>query len=71
VARVEPRAVYAGTELEMGCPVYDEEGKDELVIGMGSLSEAEGGGRAPPERKEGQSERSSGRDVPVDDEGDK
>lgn len=31
----------------------------------------EGGGREPPERKDGQRERSSGREVPVDDDGDK
>jgi hypothetical protein len=38
---------------------------------MGVSSGLVGGGSAPPERKEGQRERSSGRDVPVADDGER
>ena len=45
-----------GTELEVGYVV------------VSSLA-GSGGGNAPPERKDGQSERSSGRDEPPDADG--
>jgi hypothetical protein len=71
VDRVELRALYAGTDLEVGQVVKGDEGKGEFVVKGGSVSEVEGGGRTPPERKEGQRERSSGREVPVDEDGER
>ena len=53
----------AGTELEVGCEEYDE-------ADDGSRFALMGGGRAPPERKDGQRDLSSGSDVP-DESGDK
>jgi len=38
---------------------------------MAIPSAVEGGGREPPDRKEGQRERSSGSEVPVEDEGER
>jgi hypothetical protein len=58
--------VYAGTELEVGCAC----GVKELVESR-SDEELGGGGSAPPERKEGHRERSSGREVPVEEEGER
>jgi hypothetical protein len=48
-----------GTELEVGCAAVSV-----TVSPAGS-----GGGSTPPERKDGQSERSSGRDEPPDADG--
>jgi hypothetical protein len=53
----------AGTELEVGWEGYAE-------AASGSRFELVGGGRAPPERKDGQRDLSSGSDVP-DESGDR
>lgn len=55
----------AGTELDVGCEGYRELFALPLRIPSSAF------GSEPPERKEGQRDRSSGREVPVDEEGDR
>jgi hypothetical protein len=60
--------LYAGTELEVGWIGFIGDVGDVGEVGdVGS----EGRGSVPPERKEGQRERSSGRDVPVEEDGER
>jgi hypothetical protein len=64
-ARDVPRSDVAGTELEVGC-VGEGAAVDVTPVTFTAVVDAdEGEGTIPPERKDGQSERSSGRDVPV------
>jgi hypothetical protein len=59
------REKWPGTELEIGCEVTAMEVPFWLAAAESTL------GREPPERNEGQRERSSGREVPDADEGDR
>ena len=56
---------WPGTELEMGC----EEVGMEMPFWSGALASTLG--REPPERKDGHNERSSGREVPDADDGER
>lgn len=71
-----PPIAVAGTELDTGWDGYEDVVEIEVLkipaepgCGVGVLPSVFG--REPPDRKEGHRERSSGRDVPVDEDGDK
>lgn len=61
-----------GTELEVGYadPASNDDGPG-LLFALALGVTVDGGGNAPPERKEGHKDLSSGRDVPPLDVGDK
>lgn len=54
----------AGTELDVLKGGRDSSEEGVALAGVAAPLAGAGGGRAPPERNDGQSERSSGREVP-------